>query len=59
MRLARRRFGADVAERSAPLLDQVAKAEALDDLVEALIDSPDGGAWLDAVTQAPGVMLDG
>ena len=59
MRLARRRFGADVAERGAPLLDQVAKAEALDDLVEALIDSPDGGAWLDAVKQAPGVMLDG
>lgn len=32
MRLVRRRFGAEVAERSAPLLDPVAKAEALDDL---------------------------
>jgi hypothetical protein len=59
VRLARRRFGADVAERSAPLLDQVAKAEALDDLAEALIDSPNGGTWLDAVKQAPGVMRDG
>ncbi len=54
VRLARRRFGADVAERSAPLLDQVAKAEALDDLVEALIDSPDGGTWLEALNQAAG-----
>ncbi len=59
VRLARRRFGADVAERSAPLLDQVAKAEALDDLVEALIDSPDGGTWLDAENKPRGVMLDG
>jgi len=54
VRLARRRFGAEVAERSGPLLEHVAKAEALEDLAETLLDSPDGATWLDAVTQAAG-----
>ncbi len=54
VRQARRRFGAEVAERSASLLEQVAKAEALEDLAETLLDSPDGATWLDAVTRAAG-----
>jgi hypothetical protein len=54
VRLARRRFGAEVAERSGPLLERVAKAETLEDLAETLLDSPDGATWLDAVTQAAG-----
>jgi len=54
VRLARRRFGAEVAERSGPLLEQVAKAEALEDLAETLLDRPDGATWLDAVTQTAG-----
>ena len=52
LRQTRKRFGAEVAEQSAPLLDGIDNAQALEDLAEALLDSSDGAAWLQALTQA-------
>jgi hypothetical protein len=49
LRLVRKRFGAAVAEQSAPLLDRIADAEVLEELGEVLLDSPDGAAWLQAL----------
>jgi plasmid maintenance system killer protein len=54
LRQTRKRFGAAVAEQSARRLDQIDNAQALEDLAEALLDSTDGAAWLQALTQAAG-----
>jgi hypothetical protein len=54
LRLAYKRFSPEVAEQSAPLLDRIDNAQALEDLAEALLDSTDGAAWLQALTQAVG-----
>jgi len=51
-RQARKRFGDEVAERSAPLLSRIEGAQTLEDLAEALLDAADGEAWLQAVRQA-------
>lgn len=47
--MVRKRFGAEVAEQSAPLLDRIDAPERLEDLGEVLLDSADGVAWLDAL----------
>ncbi|MDX1607000.1 MAG: hypothetical protein R3202_12460, partial [Candidatus Competibacterales bacterium] len=49
LRQVRKRFGAEVAEQSAPLLDCIDDPRRLEDLGEALLDSADGAAWLDAL----------
>jgi hypothetical protein len=54
LRQTRKRFGAAVAEQSGPLLDRIDNAQALEDLAEALLDSADGAAWLQTLTQAAG-----
>ncbi len=46
LRLANRRFGPAVAERSAPLLARVVAPEALEFLGDAVLDTTDGEAWL-------------
>lgn len=46
LRQARKRFGAEVAERSVPLLARIDDPERLEDLGEALLDSADGEGWL-------------
>ncbi|WP_242467784.1 DUF4351 domain-containing protein [Thiocapsa imhoffii] len=48
-RLARRRFGDDVAERAAVLLARIQAPETLEQLGEALLDDADGEVWLTAV----------
>jgi len=48
LRQARKRFGAAVAERSAPLLSRIENARILEDLAEALLDASNGEGWLDA-----------
>ena len=50
LRLTRRRFGADVAEASMPLLEQIADPAVLEELGEALLDCPQGEDWLKALT---------
>ena len=52
LRQARKRFGNDVAARSEPLLDRVDDPQVLEDLAEALLDSSDAAAWLQALEQA-------
>ena len=54
LRLVDKRFGAAVAEQSAPLLDRIDNAQLLEDLAEALLDTTDGAAWLRTLTQAAG-----
>ena len=54
MRLTRKRFGDEVASRSAPLLDQVTSYQALEDLAEAIMDCPDSEAWIKTVNEAAG-----
>ena len=49
LRMVLRRFGAKVSEQSKPLLDQIDNAQSLESLGEALIDSADSGAWLEAL----------
>jgi hypothetical protein len=44
----------EVAERSAALLDRIEDAQALEDLVEGLLDAADGEAWLVVLKQAAG-----
>lgn len=51
-RQARKRFGAEVADRSGPLLNRIESAGTLADLAEALLDAADGEAWLAALRQA-------
>jgi predicted transposase/invertase (TIGR01784 family) len=50
LRQARHRFGADVAEASMPLLEQIADPAVLEELGEALLDCPQGEDWLKALT---------
>ena len=52
LRQARKRFGNDVAARSAPLLARIDGPQALEDLAEALLDSSDAAAWLQALERA-------
>jgi hypothetical protein len=46
LRLIRKRFGAEVAGQSQPFLERITDAQPLEDLGEALLDSPDGATWL-------------
>lgn len=43
-----------VAEQSTPLLDRIDNPQVLEYLVEALLDTTDGAAWLQTLTQAAG-----
>ena len=52
MRQVRKRFGPAAVEQNQPLLQRVTDAQALEDLCEALLDSPDATAWLDALRKA-------
>lgn len=52
MRLTRKRFGDEIASRSAPLLDQVTSYQALEDLAEAIMDCQDSEAWIQRVYDA-------
>ena len=54
LRQTRKRFGAAVAEQSTPLLDRIDNAQVLEDLAEMFLDSTDGAAWLQTLTQAAG-----
>ncbi len=49
LRMVRKRFGAEAAERSAPLLERIEDTGRLEDLGEALLDSADGEGWLQAL----------
>lgn len=51
LRQTRRRFGAAVAERSAPLLARMTVSEALEQLGEALLDCADGESWLAVLSE--------
>ena len=51
-RLVQRRFGADLAKASGPLLAGIEDPQRLDDLNEVVFDSPDAEAWLTALRQA-------
>jgi len=46
LRQIRKRFGPEVAGQSQPLLERITEAQPLEDLGEALLDSPDGTTWL-------------
>jgi hypothetical protein len=46
LRLIRKRFGPEVAGQSQPFLERITDAQPLEDLGEALLDSPDGKTWL-------------
>ena len=46
LRLIRRRFGATVADRSAPALERIEQLTVFEDLGEALFDCADETAWL-------------
>jgi hypothetical protein len=52
VRQARKRFGNEIASRSAALLDQVTSYQALEDLAEAIMDCPDSEAWIQKVNGA-------
>ena len=54
LRQIRKRFDETTAEQSAPLLDQIADGEKLEDLGEAIIDAVDKAAWLQALRTAVG-----
>ncbi|WP_295393061.1 hypothetical protein [uncultured Thiodictyon sp.] len=49
--MAKMRFGAATATRSAPLLERILDREALELLGDASPDSADAAAWLAAVAQ--------
>ncbi len=49
VRLVRRRFGPKTAEQAEPLLARIADLQALEDLGDQLLISPDGDDWLRAV----------
>lgn len=51
LRQVGKRFGAEVAEQSAPLLERIDDFQPLEDLFEQLLDSADGEAWLQALRQ--------
>ena len=51
-RLARRRFGPEVAEQSQPLLARISDPEQLEELADQLLLSPDGDTWLTHVRHA-------
>ncbi len=51
LRQTRHRFGAAVAERSAPLLARVTASETLERLGEALLDCADGESWLAVLSE--------
>jgi hypothetical protein len=46
LRQIRKRFGPEVAGQSQPVLERITDAQPLEDLGEALLDSPDGATWL-------------
>ena len=52
LRQARKRFGAQVAEQSQPLLERITDPQRLEDLGEQLLDSVDGDAWLQTLRNA-------
>ena len=54
LRLIHKRFGPEVARQSEALLAGIADAQRLEDLVEALLDSADGTAWLQALAASSG-----
>ncbi|MFB1491003.1 MULTISPECIES: hypothetical protein [unclassified Thiocapsa] len=49
IRLVRRRFGPTIAEQTHPLLARIVDLQALEDLGDQLLISPDGDDWLLAV----------
>ena len=49
---AEKRFGAAVAAASRPLMEQIDEFDRLLTLADAVIDSPDSGAWLAALGEA-------
>ncbi len=51
IRQVRRRFGAEVAEQTRPLLARISDLEQLEELADQLLLSPDGDAWLTQVKQ--------
>lgn len=53
LRQARKRFGAEVADQSEPLLERSDDPKRLEDLGEALLDSADGEVWLRGLTPWP------
>ena len=53
-RQVHKRFGAEVADESASLLERIVDPKQLDDFAEVLLDSPDGEAWLQALRVAAG-----
>jgi len=52
LRMIRKRFGTEVAERSQPLLERIDDPQRLEELGEQLLDSVDGDAWLQALRNA-------
>jgi len=46
LRLVRKRFGAEVAEQSTPMIQRIDDPQILEDLFEQLLDSTDGEVWL-------------
>ena len=54
LRLIHKRFGPEVARQSEALLAGIADAQRLEDLGEALLDSADGTAWLQALAASSG-----
>ncbi|MCF7995962.1 MAG: transposase [Chromatiaceae bacterium] len=51
-RLARRRFGPEVAEQSQPLLARISDPDQLEELADQLLLSPDGDTWLTQLKRA-------
>lgn len=54
LRLARRRFGEAVVERSRALLERIAEPAVLEELGETLLDCADGEAWLALLARVNG-----
>lgn len=54
LRMIRKRFGTEVAEQSLPLLERIDDPQPLEDLGEALLDSADAEAWLQALRNRVG-----
>jgi hypothetical protein len=52
LRIAPKRFAADVADQAASLLDRIVNPRTVEDLADALLDAADGEAWLRALKQA-------
>ena len=51
LRQINKRFGAEVAERSEPLLARIDDPQCLEDLGEVLLDSINGESWLAALQE--------